>query len=74
MEYVHGVKITNIEAIKKLGLSMSEVAQTMIEIFARQIFCYGFVHCDPHRITLVLLLSTNLQYSWKSSCPKGCER
>jgi aarF domain-containing kinase len=50
MEFINGVKINDIEAIKKMGLSISDVAKTMIQIFSRQIFCYGFVHCDPHRI------------------------
>jgi aarF domain-containing kinase len=50
MEFIHGAKITDLESIKKMNLSVKEVAQTMIEIFARQIFCYGFVHCDPHRM------------------------
>ena len=49
MEFIHGIKITDLKTLKDNNLSVPEIAQTMIEIFARQIFCYGFVHCDPHR-------------------------
>ena len=31
-----------------LGLSLSEVMTTMVDLFSAQMFLWGFVHCDPH--------------------------
>lgn len=31
-----------------LGLSMSDVMTTMVDLFSAQIFKWGVVHCDPH--------------------------
>ena len=47
-DWVDGVKFTDLQGIKNLGLDISQVAQTMVEVFADQIFCTGYVHCDPH--------------------------
>lgn len=31
-----------------LGLSLSEVMTTMVDLFSAQMFMWGWVHCDPH--------------------------
>lgn len=31
-----------------LGLSLTEVMKTMVDLFAAQMFLWGWVHCDPH--------------------------
>ena len=31
-----------------LGLSLSTVMQTMVDLFSAQMFLWGLVHCDPH--------------------------
>ncbi|KAI5303267.1 hypothetical protein KEM56_007733 [Ascosphaera pollenicola] len=31
-----------------LGVSLSDVMGTMVDLFSAQIFIWGFVHCDPH--------------------------
>jgi aarF domain-containing kinase len=48
MEFVHGCKVTDVEAIKALGLKPEDVANEVSSLFAEMIFCSGFVHCDPH--------------------------
>eukprot|EP00128_Syssomonas_multiformis_P012179 Colp12_sorted_trinity150504_noHs@11719 len=47
-EFIHGCRANNVEAIKGMGLSVAQVAATVIEVFAQQIFLRGFVHADPH--------------------------
>ncbi|KAL7630789.1 UNVERIFIED_CONTAM: hypothetical protein RMT77_017219 [Armadillidium vulgare] len=47
-EYIDGVKISDVEGIKNLGLSLKDVDTKMIKAFAEQIFHTGFVHADPH--------------------------
>lgn len=31
-----------------LGLDLTEVMTTMVDLFSAQIFLWGYVHCDPH--------------------------
>jgi aarF domain-containing kinase len=31
-----------------LGLSLTEVMRTMVDLFSAQMFLWGWVHCDPH--------------------------
>ncbi|XP_033117183.1 uncharacterized aarF domain-containing protein kinase 5-like isoform X2 [Anneissia japonica] len=48
MEYIHALKVTDVDGIKEMGLSFADVADKLIKIFAEQIFHTGFVHADPH--------------------------
>nr|XP_034318113.1 uncharacterized aarF domain-containing protein kinase 5 isoform X2 [Crassostrea gigas] len=47
-EFIDGCKISNKDAIKKMGLSLYDVDQKLCRAFADQIFLSGFVHADPH--------------------------
>eukprot|EP00002_Diphylleia_rotans_P039399 TRINITY_DN9121_c0_g1_i1.p1 TRINITY_DN9121_c0_g1~~TRINITY_DN9121_c0_g1_i1.p1 ORF type:complete len:355 (-),score=70.59 TRINITY_DN9121_c0_g1_i1:55-1119(-) len=47
-EFMDGVKFSDEEAIKDMGISIPKVTHSMVEIFSHQIFISGFVHCDPH--------------------------
>lgn len=48
MEYCPGVRITDGEALEKMGIDPVEVVQRMWMLFATMIFKGGFVHADPH--------------------------
>lgn len=48
MEFIDGVKITDVAAIRALGLDVAEAMRNTIRGVAEQIFLFGFVHCDPH--------------------------
>lgn len=48
MDYVEGVRIDNVAAIRALGLFPEEVAATGFEAYVKQIFVDGFFHGDPH--------------------------
>ncbi|RQM17064.1 hypothetical protein DD237_001177 [Peronospora effusa] len=48
MEFISAPKISEIDAIRKLGLDPPEVARSLCEVFSEMVFCHGFVHCDPH--------------------------
>jgi len=48
MEYIHGLKITDIEGLRKAKINIPKISRIFLEIFAEQIFIRGFVHCDPH--------------------------
>lgn len=48
MEYIDGIKISDLDKIKESKLSLKEVDTKLVEAMAFQIFHSGFVHADPH--------------------------
>jgi aarF domain-containing kinase len=48
MEYIDGVKITDIQGLAKMGASPSEAARLLSLTFAAMVFKWGDVHADPH--------------------------
>jgi ubiquinone biosynthesis protein len=55
MEYVSGVKLTDLEALAKSGLDRRRIATRGAELILKQVFVYGFFHADPHPGNLVVL-------------------
>lgn len=47
-EYVHGIKVSDIDLLKKAGISPKEIAKRGTGLVLRQIFENGFFHADPH--------------------------
>jgi predicted unusual protein kinase regulating ubiquinone biosynthesis (AarF/ABC1/UbiB family) len=48
MEYLEGVKITDIEAIRAMGVDTSDVAKILSVAFSEMILDHGIFHADPH--------------------------
>jgi predicted unusual protein kinase regulating ubiquinone biosynthesis (AarF/ABC1/UbiB family) len=48
MEYVDGIKITDVEALRAAGVDPSWVTHTLVDVFSEQILAHGFFHADPH--------------------------
>lgn len=48
MEYIDGVRVDNIEAIRAFGLNPKKIAETGFFAYMKQIFEDGFFHGDPH--------------------------
>ncbi len=48
LENMHGIKITDYEALEKAGVDRAAVAQYLFETYLTQIFTHGFFHADPH--------------------------
>jgi len=48
MEYIHGCKANDLQAMKEMKVSPKEVGTIIFETLSRQIFEHGFVHADPH--------------------------
>ncbi|KAF6000733.1 hypothetical protein F1559_002498 [Cyanidiococcus yangmingshanensis] len=48
MSYEGGVPANDVAGIRRLGLRPRDVAYIIDDVFTDQIFCFGFVHSDPH--------------------------
>ena len=48
MEYIEGVKATDIEALDAAGVDRDEVARRLIRSMIKQVLVDGFFHGDPH--------------------------
>ncbi|CAF3456613.1 unnamed protein product [Rotaria socialis] len=47
-EFVEGITIDRVDELKKHNLSLKDIDEKLIRLFAEQIFRTGFVHADPH--------------------------
>jgi len=48
MEYVPGIKVTDLEGLARAGIDKQQVARILSEVFCHQILVDGFFHGDPH--------------------------
>lgn len=48
MEFVHGVKVNDLEGIDRLGVDRAAVAERGARSFLEQVLIHGFFHGDPH--------------------------
>jgi len=55
MEYIDGIKITDVERLRAAGVDLAQVSSTLVEIFCEQLLVTGFFHADPHPGNLLVL-------------------
>ncbi len=48
MEYIDGIKMDEVEKIRKAGIDPKEIAMIGLRSFSRQLMDFGFFHADPH--------------------------
>ncbi|AFY71775.1 ABC-1 domain-containing protein [Thalassoporum mexicanum PCC 7367] len=48
MEWIDGIKLTDVEGIKAAGLDIDELVQIGVMSGLRQLLEFGFFHADPH--------------------------
>jgi ubiquinone biosynthesis protein len=60
LEFIHGVKANNIEAIEKTDLDRSELARNALRAFVKQLLIDGFFHADPHPGNVLIDLQTGV--------------
>jgi predicted unusual protein kinase regulating ubiquinone biosynthesis (AarF/ABC1/UbiB family) len=48
MDFLEGVKITDLDALQRLGIDRHEVAELLTRACVKQILEFGFFHGDPH--------------------------
>jgi len=48
MEYIDGIKVSEIEKLKKAGYNLKEIAIKGFNAFCEQVFIHRYFHADPH--------------------------
>jgi predicted unusual protein kinase regulating ubiquinone biosynthesis (AarF/ABC1/UbiB family) len=62
MEWIDGVKLTNLEAVRELGIDPDELVQVGVNCSLQQLLEHGFFHADPHPGNLLALADGRLAY------------
>jgi len=55
MEFVDGIKVSNIEQIIEAELNLQTIANQGADLILKQIFEHGFFHADPHPGNIMIL-------------------
>ena len=55
LEYIHGIKISELEQLRGAGLNLSRIARRGARLVLKQAFDLGFFHADPHPGNLLVL-------------------
>ena len=59
-EFVKGVKVSDVEAIRAAGLDRDEIARNALRALIKQLPVDGFFHADPHPGNLLVDLDTGV--------------
>ncbi|WP_414153496.1 ABC1 kinase family protein [Prochlorococcus sp. MIT 1307] len=62
MEWIEGVKLTNLKAVKNLGIDPDEMVEIGVNCSLQQLLEHGFFHADPHPGNLLALNDGRLCY------------
>ncbi|MFN9645297.1 MAG: ABC1 kinase family protein [Cyanobacteriota bacterium] len=62
MEWIDGVKLTNLEAVKAIGVDPDEMVSIGVNCSLQQLLEHGFFHADPHPGNLLALADGRLAY------------
>ena len=62
MEWIDGIKLTNIEAVKKLGISPKKMIEIGVSCSLQQLIEHGFFHADPHPGNILAMEDGRLCY------------
>lgn len=54
MEFMDGIKVTEVEALRQAGIDTRAVAQKLTEAYLQQILLDGLFHADPHPGNLLI--------------------
>ncbi|GBC63563.1 protein UbiB [Desulfonema ishimotonii] len=55
MEYIAGVKMDDVAAIREMGIDPKAVALIGLRSFSRQLMEFGFFHADPHPANTIVM-------------------
>ena len=62
MEWINGIKLTNLEGVQKLGIDPDKMIEIGVQCSLEQLLEHGFFHADPHPGNLLALEDGRLCY------------
>ena len=62
MEWIEGLKLTNIEGVKQAGFDSRHIIEVGVQCSLRQLLDYGYFHADPHPGNLLVMEDGRLAY------------
>jgi predicted unusual protein kinase regulating ubiquinone biosynthesis (AarF/ABC1/UbiB family) len=62
MEWIDGVKLTNLEAVRGIGVDPDDMVNVGVNCSLQQLLEHGFFHADPHPGNLLALSDGRLAY------------
>jgi len=62
MEWIDGVKLTNLDAVRQLGVDPDDMVDVGVNCSLQQLLEHGFFHADPHPGNLLALADGRLCY------------
>lgn len=62
MEWISGIKLTNVQAIQDAGIEATSLVEIGVECSLRQLLESGFFHADPHPGNLLAMSDGRLAY------------
>ena len=62
MEFIDGIKVSNIEQLKHNSIDTKEIAEKGFELLCEQIFKYRFFHADPHPGNIFVTLDSRVSF------------
>jgi predicted unusual protein kinase regulating ubiquinone biosynthesis (AarF/ABC1/UbiB family) len=48
MDFVDGIKVNDVAALRAAGLDPTRIARNIVDMFGEQVLVHGFFHGDPH--------------------------
>ena len=48
MEFIDGIKISDVDALQRAGMNLHTIAENGAKIGLKEVFEFGFFHADPH--------------------------
>ena len=65
LEYLPGIKISNVAAMRSAGIDTRLVAQRATEAYLMQLLQTSFLHSDPHPGNIGIDSAGKLQQAWE---------
>ncbi|MFM7269013.1 MAG: ABC1 kinase family protein [Cyanobium sp.] len=62
MKWIEGVKLTNLEAVRAIGVDPDDMVEVGVNCSLQQLLEHGFFHADPHPGNLLALADGRLAY------------
>ena len=62
MEYINGIKVSNIDKLTNSNIDKKKIAKVGFELLCEQIFKYKFFHADPHPGNILITFDSKVVF------------